>query len=126
MDSPLEGRAQGGDAQVHSTDGMVGSAERLWDALALLMILSGTTLFLLARNGLASIAAGTHTLPRGVGSFVQRADYFSAQSSLGLGIIAVGVAVGLVSSVRHAMRRRARETALQPITPRASAATPTP
>jgi len=108
VESALQGREQGADAPGHSTIGTVRSAERLWDALALLIILSGTTLFLLARNGLDSIAAGTHALPRGVPSFVARADYFSAQSSLGLGMIGVGVLVGLVSSARHAIRRRAR------------------
>ena len=83
------------------------AAERLWDALAMLLIVAGTTLFLMARNGLASIANGTSTLPTGVRSYVQRADYFSAQSSLGLGLVGVGVAVGLAAAVRHAVRRRA-------------------
>jgi X-X-X-Leu-X-X-Gly heptad repeat protein len=63
-------------------------------------------LFLLARNGLASLASGTQTLPAGVTSYVQRADYFSAQSSLGLLMIGVGVAVGLVAAIRHTLRRR--------------------
>jgi len=85
-------------------------AERLWDALAGLLIVAGTTLFLLARNGLASLASGRDTLPPGVTSYVQRADYFSAQSSLGIGLIGVGVAVGLAASIRHSMRRRARQT----------------
>ena len=89
----------------------VHSADRLWDALAMLLIIAGTTLFLLARNGLASIAAGTHTLPPGITSWVQRADYFSAQSSLGLGIVALGVATGLAASVRHYLRRRSRSAA---------------
>jgi F0F1-type ATP synthase membrane subunit c/vacuolar-type H+-ATPase subunit K len=44
----------------------------------------------------------------GVRSFVQRADYFSAQSSLGLALIGTGIAVGLAAAVRHALRRRAR------------------
>jgi X-X-X-Leu-X-X-Gly heptad repeat protein len=87
--------------------GVVHSADRLWDALAMLMIVAGTTLFLLARNGLASLANGTQTLPAGVTSYVQRADYFSAQSSLGLLMIGAGVAVGLVAAIRHALRRRA-------------------
>jgi hypothetical protein len=73
----------------------------------MLLIVAGTTLFLLARNGLASIANGTQTLPAGVTSWVQRADYFSAQSSLGLVLVGVGIAVGLASSVRHTLRRRA-------------------
>jgi hypothetical protein len=86
---------------------VVHSADRLWDALAMLMIVAGTTLFLLARSGLASLANGTHALPAGVTSYVQRADYFSAQSSLGLLMIGAGVAVGLGAWVRHALRRRA-------------------
>jgi len=84
----------------------VHSADRLWDALAMLLILSGTTLFLLARSGLASLAEGTHDLPPGVTSYVQRADYFSAQSSLGLVLIVIGVATGVGAAVRHAIRRR--------------------
>ena len=84
---------------VHSTD-------RLWDALAALLILAGTTLFLLARSGLASIAAGTHKLPDGMTSWVQRADYFSAQSTLGIAIIVAGVGVGVWAAVRHMMRKR--------------------
>jgi hypothetical protein len=88
----------------------VNAAERLWDALAMLLIIAGTTLFLVARNGLASIANGTHKLPMGVRSFVQRADYFSAQSSLGLALIGIGVAVGLGASIRHALRRRAQRS----------------
>jgi hypothetical protein len=84
----------------------VHSADRLWDALAALLILAGTTLFLLARNGLASIAAGTQTLPEGVTSWVQRADYFSAQSTLGMAIIVAGIGVGVWAAVRHTMRTR--------------------
>jgi len=86
---------------------VVHSADRLWDALAMLMIVAGTTLFLLARSGLTSLANGTLALPTGVTSYVQRADYFSAQSSLGLLMIGVGVAVGLGAWIRHALRRRA-------------------
>jgi bacteriorhodopsin len=120
VDSPLELRVQDSNVPAQTVDASVRMAERLWDALAGLMILSGITLFLLARNGLASIAAGTHVLPPGVPSFVQRADYFSAQSSLGLWMVGVGVAVGLVSSIRHALRRRAVDGT------RAASTTPTP
>ena len=85
-----------------------GLLRRLWDALAMLLIVAGTTLFLMARNGLASLASGPRQLPAGVQSFVQRADYFSAQSSLGLGLIGLGIVVGLGASIRHALRRRAQ------------------
>ena len=106
MHSPLGIPAQANfNAPPHVERG-VHSADRLWDALAMLLILSGTTLFLLARSGLASLAEGTHDLPPGVTSYVQRADYFSAQSSLGLVLVGVGVATGLGAAIRHAMRRR--------------------
>jgi len=106
--SPLGIPAQSHDAPLPRFQPGVHAADRLWDALAMLLIVAGTTLFLMARNGLASIANGTHKLPMGVHSFVQRADYFSAQSSVGLTLIGLGVAVGFAASIRHALRRRAR------------------
>jgi hypothetical protein len=77
----------------------------------MLLIVAGTTLFVMARNGLASIANGTHKLPTGMRSFVQRADYFSEQSTLGLTLIGIGVAVGLAAWIRHTLRRRAQHKA---------------
>ena len=115
MHSPLGIPAQGHFIAPQRIDRGVHAADRLWDALAMLLILSGTTLFLLARNGLASIATGKHTLPEGVTSYVQHADYFSAQSSLGLVLIGVGVAIGLGATIRHAVRRRASRAAGSPI-----------
>ena len=106
MHSPLGVPAQVDFVPSQRMERGVHAADRLWDALAMLLIVAGTTLFLLARNGLASIAAGTHTLPPGVTSYVQRADYFNAQSSLGLVIIGAGVAVGVAASIRHTYRRR--------------------
>ena len=106
MHSPLGIPAQANVIAPQQVERGVHSADRLWDALAMLVIVSGTTLFLLARNGLASLAKGTHELPPGVTSYVQRADYFSAQSSLGLVLVGVGVATGLGAAIRHAMRRR--------------------
>ena len=106
MHSPLGIPAQANFSAPQRVEREVHSTERLWDALAMLLILSGATLFLLARSGLASLAEGTHDLPPGVTSYVQRADYFSAQSSVGLVLIVVGVAAGLGAAVRHAIRRR--------------------
>ena len=108
MHSPLGIPAQAHYIPPQRLEPGVHPAERLWDALAALLIVAGTTLFLLARNGLASIANGTGTLPAGMHSYVQRADYLSAQSSLGLGLIGIGVAVGVAASIRHTLRRRAR------------------
>ena len=106
--SPLGIPAQANFTRPPRIEPGVHTAERLWDALAMLLIVAGTTLFLMARNGLASLASGPRQLPAGVQSFVQRADYFSAQSSLGLGLIGLGIAVGLAASIRHALRRRAQ------------------
>ena len=72
----------------------------------MLLIVAGTTLFLMAGTDWTSLASGTHKLPTGVQSFVQRADYFSAQSSVGLTLIGLGIAVGMAASIRHALRRR--------------------
>lgn len=108
MHSPLAVPVQRNYVPPKRIEPGVHPAERLWDALAGLFIVAGTTLFLLARNGLASLASGSGKLPPGVSSYVQRADYFSAQSSLGLGLIGIGIVVGLAASIRHAMRRRVR------------------
>lgn len=108
MHSPLGIPAQADYLPPPRIEPGVHAAERLWDALAALLIVAGTTLFLMARNGLASLARGTGTLPTGMRSYVQRADYFSAQSSLGLTLIGIGVAVGVAASIRHTLRRRAR------------------
>ena len=116
VDTPLRISAQVNYIAPQRREREVHSAERLWDALAMLLIVAGTTLFLLARNGLTSLADGSRTLPDGVTSYVQRADYFSAQSSLGLGMIGVGVAVGLWASFRHVMRRRASRPTASPTT----------
>ena len=115
MHSPLGIPAQGQFIAPQRVDRGVHAADRLWDALAMLLILSGTTLFLLARSGLTSLANGNHELPPGVTSHVQRADYFSAQSSLGLVMIGIGVAIGLGAAIRHAMRRRASHSAVSPL-----------
>jgi hypothetical protein len=113
--TPLGIPAQAHYLPPQRADTLVHASDRLWDALAMLMIVSGTTLFVLARNRLASIAAGTHDLPSGVASYVQRADYFSAQSSLGLGMIGLGVVIGLVAAIRHALRRRSRGVPASPV-----------
>ena len=116
MHSPLGIPAQVGHLAPRRIERGVNSSDRLWDALSALLILAGTTLFLLARTGLASIADGTHVLPDGVTSYVQRADYFSAQSSLGLVMIGAVVAVGLWAWIRHFIRRRADQATPSPTT----------
>jgi hypothetical protein len=103
--------AQGNYIPPKRAEPVVHASDRLWDALAGLLIVAGTTLFLLARSGLASLASGAEKLPPGAGSYVERADYFSAQSSLGIGLIGIGVMVGLAASIRHTLRRRVQRAA---------------
>ena len=105
MHSPLGVVAQGNPAADRGARA-VHSADRLWDALAMLLILAGTTLFLLARGGLAAIRDTNQAPPAGFSTWVQRADYFTAQSSLGLALIGAGVVVGIWAAIRHMMRRR--------------------
>ena len=81
----------------------------------MLLILAGTTLFLLARGGLASIRDTNHAPPAGFSTWVQRADYFTAQSSLGLALIGAGVAVGVWAAIRHVMRRRSVPRSMLPV-----------
>ena len=111
MHSPLGITTQGSYIAPQRIARTVHSSDRLWDALAMLLILSGTTLFLLARHGLASITDAKQLPPAGFTSWVQRADYFTAQSSLGLAMIGIGVGVGIWSAIRHFMRSRARASA---------------
>ena len=82
----------------------------------MLLILAGTTLFLLARSGLASITDSNSPPPPGFSTWVQRADYFSAQSSLGMAMIGAGVAVGIWAMIRHVMRRRTVGLPMSPTT----------
>ena len=81
----------------------------------MLLIVAGTTLFLLARSGLASIRDTNAAPPTGFTTWVQRADYFSAQSSLGLAMIGAGVAVGVWAAIRHLMRRRTIQRPIVPV-----------
>ena len=97
MHSPLGVPAQANYVPFHRPEPVVHAADRLWDALAMLLIIAGTTLFLLARNGLTSLANGTPHVAHGRQVIRQRADYFSAQSSLGLTLVGVGIAGGLAA-----------------------------
>lgn len=76
------------------------SVDRLIDATSLLMVLGGIALFAFARQTLRAIGAGTHELPEGL-SAVTVTDFHVAQSRLGLFVVGLGVAVGIVAAVRH-------------------------
>lgn len=79
------------------------SADRIIDATALFMVVSGIGLFAFARQALTGIGNGTKDMPQGIPA-VAVADFHVAQSKLGLWIIGLGVLVGCVAAIRHKLR----------------------
>ena len=79
------------------------AADRLVDIAALAIMSVGLTLFLVARHALIAISTGTYSLPAGW-TWVQRTDYFVAQSKLGLLLSGAGVLLGIIAAARHAWR----------------------
>lgn len=78
-------------------------ADRLTDAIALLMVLGGIAMFMFARVALGDIADGTRVAPPGM-SLVAITDLHVAQSKMGLWVIGLGVSFGVVAAVRHKAR----------------------
>jgi len=81
-------------------------ADRAFDAVAALCLAGGVALFVLGRRALASLAAGTYPAPVGE-TWVARADLHAAQTQWGGGLVVIGVALALVSAMRHVIHRRA-------------------
>lgn len=79
------------------------SADRIFDAAALIMVLGGIGLFAFARHALTSIGNDTRAMPQGI-SAVAVTDFHVAQSKMGLWIVGLGVLVGVVAAVRHRLR----------------------
>jgi hypothetical protein len=88
-----------------SSSAVVQRADRLFDLLALLLLLMGSTAFLVGRFGLASLGSGTHDAPQG-SSWVALAERHDAQTRWGLWIAVAGLLVALVSAGRHLVRAR--------------------
>ena len=78
----------------------VSLSDRLWDLVALLLILAGVSMFIMARNALSSMANGTFTPPPG-STHVERADYYAMESTIGMLIAGVGVVIGVIAAIRH-------------------------
>ena len=83
----------------------VHGSERLWDATALILVMAGVSLFVMARSALTAIAAGTYSLPANT-TWVAQADFHVRQSQAGLALTAVGVAIGLLAAWMHWRRGR--------------------
>lgn len=79
------------------------AADRLLDAVALLMVLGGIALFAFARHALTGIGDGTRVMPKGIPA-VTVTDFHVAQSRLGLWVVGSGVVVGLFAAARHKLR----------------------
>ena len=78
------------------------SVDRLIDAVALLLVLGGITMFALARSALTGIGDGTRLAP--AGQAVAYADFQVAQSRIGLWVLGAGVLVGVLAAARHKLR----------------------
>jgi hypothetical protein len=82
--------------------------DRLLNALAAVCIVSGAALFLLARRTLASIAAGSLTLPGGsLMSHVQFTDSVVLRSRVGIWLVVVGAILAVAAAMCHQFRRSA-------------------
>ena len=79
------------------------AANRFLDLAALGIMTVGVTLFMIARHALLAISGGTYTLPAGW-TWVQRTDYYVAESKLGLLLSGIGLLLGIVAAARHAWR----------------------
>ena len=76
------------------------STDRIIDAAALLLVVAGVGLYAFARSALTGIGNGSRTAPEGM-SAVAVTDFHVLQSTMGLWIAGLGLAVGLVAFVRH-------------------------
>jgi hypothetical protein len=80
--------------------------DRLWDLLALLLLLTGVTSFGVGRFGLSSLGSGTHAAPDQGMTWVVLAERHDAQARWGLWLVGIGVAIALLSALMHALRHR--------------------
>lgn len=86
-----------------STTSRPRAADRLLDAVALLMVLGGIALFAFARHTLTGIGDGTRAMPKGIPA-VTVTDFHVAQSRLALWVVGMGVVVGVFAAARHKLR----------------------
>lgn len=83
----------------------VRTTDRVWDLLALGLLVTGVLLFTVGRASLGSLAAETYNAPAGV-SWISRAEHHDAQTRWGGWMIGAGLLVGTAAAGRHAFARR--------------------
>jgi hypothetical protein len=83
----------------------VRAADRVWDFVALGLLVAGVLLFAVGRASLGSLAAETYDAPVGV-SWLSRAEHHDAQTRWGGWLIGAGLLVGTAAAGRHALARR--------------------
>jgi hypothetical protein len=77
--------------------------DRIIDAIAILTVLGGIALYAYARKSLIGMGNELPILPKD-GTAVALADFYVAQSRMGLFIVSLGVLVGVAAAVRHRLR----------------------
>ena len=85
---------------------IVSRRDRLVDLAALLLIVAGAALYLVAADRLRTISLYSRTNPGPPGALVA-ADQARYLSYAGLGLVSVGACVGVVAAGLHARRRMA-------------------
>lgn len=84
----------------------VSRRDRLVDLAALLLIVAGAALYLVAADRLRTISLYSRTNPGPPGAVVA-ADQARHLSYAGLGLVSVGACIGVVAAGLHARRRMA-------------------
>jgi len=83
----------------------VRATDRVWDVVALALLLAGVLFFTVGRASLGSLARGTYDVPAGV-SWLSRAEHHDQQTRWGAWLIGAGLVVGTAAAGRHAYARR--------------------
>ncbi len=84
---------------------LVRTRERIADAAAATLLVTGIGLFLFARQSLTALANGTYFVPAGT-TYVSRADLHTTQSRLGLWLAATGLAIAIAAALSHSRSRK--------------------
>lgn len=81
--------------------------DRVVDIIAAFLLTAGVALFAMGRQALGALAEGRYPAPMGE-TWVARTDFHAAQTQWGALLVAAGLAVGVISAMRHLMHRQAQ------------------
>ena len=91
--------------------GKPSAAARLWDAAALVLVVGGAALYLVANEGMHELMGPQARTPTNKSIHFERWLHFRTMSNIGFSLIAGGVAVGVVAWYRSRRELAARQAA---------------